>query len=248
MDWSLCFLCQSGRMNGKLINPLNSNNKHKDSAYVSFEKHLLEFDRIGALPSNIRIKNLDEGNGISNTLEKNNAIYHHNCAADVSASRLSRKRPLNNNENSSAKKTRNCVNAVYESDCCFFCDEKNGILHKVTSEDLDKKVRKCANYLGDTRILTKLAIYDMRTLNASYHNLCLSKLYKRSEVKKERVLTDSAFHSVVDYIKSKALFKYKLSDLTMLYLEKIELGNPDLPVPKPNATRFKENFCLLFLD
>ena len=126
----------------------------------------------------------------------------------------------------------------------FFCDEKNGILHKVTSEDLDKKVRKCANYLGDTRILTKLAIYDMRTLNASYHNLCLSKLYKRSEVKKERVLTDSAFHSVVDYIKSKALFKYKLSDLTMLYLEKIELGNPDLPVPKPNATRFKEKLLL----
>jgi len=114
----------------------------------------------------------------------------------------------------------------------------------VTSEDLDKKVRKCANYLGDTRILTKLAIYDMRTLNASYHNLCLSKLYKRSEVKKERVLTDSAFHSVVDYIKSKALFKYKLSDLTMLYLEKIELGNPDLPVPKPNATIFKEKLLL----
>ena len=50
----------------------------------------------------------------------NNAIYHANCAANVSASRLSRKRPLNNNENSSANKTRNCVNAVYESYCCFF--------------------------------------------------------------------------------------------------------------------------------
>ena len=83
-------------MNGKLRNPLNSNNKHKDSAYVSFEKYLLEFDRIGALPSDIRIKNLDEGNGISNTLEKKNAIYDANCAANVSASRLSRKRPLYN--------------------------------------------------------------------------------------------------------------------------------------------------------
>ena len=55
MDWSLCFLCQSDRMIGKLRNLLNSNNKHKDSAYVSFENNLLEFDRIGAFPSNIRI-------------------------------------------------------------------------------------------------------------------------------------------------------------------------------------------------
>ena len=89
MDWSLCFLCQSGRMNGKIRNPQNSNNKQKDSAYVTFEKNLLEFDRIGALPSNITIKNLDEGNGISNTLEKNNAIYHVNCAVNISTSRLS---------------------------------------------------------------------------------------------------------------------------------------------------------------
>ena len=89
-------------------------------------------DRIGALPSNIRIKNLDEGNGILNILENNNAIYHANCTAYVSASRLSRKRPLNNNDNASANKTRNCVNAINESDC-FFCDEKNGILHKATS-------------------------------------------------------------------------------------------------------------------
>ena len=70
MDWSLCFLCRSCLMNGKIRNPQNSNNKQKDSAYVTFEKNLLEFDRIGALPSNITIKNLDEGNGISNTLEK----------------------------------------------------------------------------------------------------------------------------------------------------------------------------------
>ena len=49
MDWSLCFLCQSGRMNGKIRNPQNSNNKQKDSAYVTFEKNLLEFDRIGSI-------------------------------------------------------------------------------------------------------------------------------------------------------------------------------------------------------
>ena len=117
MDWSLCFLCQSDHMNGKIRHPLNSNNKHKDSAYVLFERNLLEFDRIGALPSNINIKNLDEGNGICHTLKKYNAVYHAYCAANVNTSRLSRKRPLNNNENSSAKRTRNCLYAVYENDC-----------------------------------------------------------------------------------------------------------------------------------
>ena len=30
----------------------------------------------------------------------------------------------------------------------------------------------------------------------------------------------------------------------MLYVEKIKLSNPDLPVPKPNATRFKEKLLL----
>jgi len=32
--------------------------------------------------------------------------------------------------------------------------------------------------------------------------------------------------------------------LTLLYVEKIQLGNLDLPVPKPNATRFKEKLLL----
>ena len=50
-DWSKCFLCQKNT-NEKLVCPARSNNE--TSGYDTIAANILEFDKLGCIPYNIR--------------------------------------------------------------------------------------------------------------------------------------------------------------------------------------------------
>ena len=71
----------------------------------------------------------------------------------------------------------------------FFCDlpANDEILHEVATLDLGRKVEECALTLADDRLLAKLAINDMMSQEAKYHQPCLMNLYnRRRSLERER--------------------------------------------------------------
>ena len=121
---------------------------------------------------------------------------------------------------------------------CFFFDNSNGTLLKVLTFQLEKRVRKCANILGDNVLLGKLSSGDMIALDAMYHSTCFLNLYSECNQKETDVTyddTDKQIHGQVlsehaqymeqvakDDIKNNV---FKLVDLARLYKERaIELG------------------------
>ena len=62
----------------------------------------------------------------------------------------------------------------------FFCDESLGDLHKASTFEIDKHVRKCALNLQDTVLLAKLCVGDMIFQKAIYNIKCLTNLYNKA--------------------------------------------------------------------
>ena len=81
---------------------------------------------------------------------------------------------------------------------CFFCDEKikdRENCRHVGSVDVDKKVRKAAEILGEGPILGKLLHHDMIAMKATYHPACLTNLYKKAARKEKE--TEKKFKAVL---------------------------------------------------
>ena len=66
---------------------------------------------------------------------------------------------------------------------CFFCDEVGNKqnLRKAATLGLDKRVRDCAQMLGDKRLLCKLSSGGMVAIDAVYHRACLTRFYRKAE-------------------------------------------------------------------
>lgn len=75
-------------------------------------------------------------------------------------------------ETSPAVTTRSKLDKVDLTEAvCFLCNEPAGsaTLHRACTQDIDVNIRKYAMELGDTDLLTKLALGDMVALEAKYH-------------------------------------------------------------------------------
>ena len=66
-------------------------------------------------------------------------------------------------------------------DLCFFCGHPGGSaeLHEASTLELDRRVRKSAAIIEDTRLLGKLSNGDMIALECKYHAKCLAALYNK---------------------------------------------------------------------
>ena len=78
IDWSLCMLCQQSNKQ-QLREPANGRNQNQASGYSTLVNNLLEMEQLEELPDEINISHLDDGSGLRNTLEKNNAKWHKVC-------------------------------------------------------------------------------------------------------------------------------------------------------------------------
>jgi hypothetical protein len=120
----------------------------------------------------------------------------------------------------------------------FFCDKPAtlGQLHRVTTYDVDTRVRNCAFVLQDFHLLAKLSASDLIAADAYYHSSCLVALYKRAAAAtpNETSGNDSfnsaeslAFAQLVAYITEEKQDTsiapvFKLSDLSKLYQYRLQ--------------------------
>jgi len=153
---------------------------------------------------------------------------------------------------------RSALNAPSTSteSVCFFCEAGGSDLRQVLTFAVDEKVRRCANVLGDSVLLGKLAKGDMIAVEAKYHPCCLLSLYYKAghqgnpSAQDDTVVpydcdSDSlAFAEVISYMEDAVYSEttpvvFKLSELTHLYsayLSKFKIPQNT----KVNSTRFRE--------
>ena len=151
-----------------------------------------EFQQIGKQPVPVNISLLDEGDGISQTLEQHEARWHNSCRLKCSSSRLARAqttRSINEDINEANQSTSHYIRPrsshTSEDDSrvirkCFFCDEpesKNHILHDAMMPKVTERVKRCAIELQDQKLIAKLSSGDLVAQDARYHANCLATLY-----------------------------------------------------------------------
>ena len=106
IDWLLCCLCQT-KDNSPLVNPNKNSdiNRFKDSSYDRLGDRLVRLNDLNAIPPSFRnIERLNHGNGISNTLKENGAVWHKTCFDMCSEAKIdrARKRKLKNSDSNNA--------------------------------------------------------------------------------------------------------------------------------------------------
>lgn len=218
------------------------------------------------MPVDIRLEQLDAGNGIEATLIENTAAWHKTCRNKISSLNLERalKRKNEASKGPSPIKTRRCSSDSSQKEhvnTCIFCDNVAGSagLHKASTFELDFKVRKCATELNDSRLLTKLAGGDMVAIDAQYHTKCLAKLYKSAQQLKkdtpgsvrESSLYGIAFAELISHIET---FRdstemspvFSMTELRSLYSRRLEkLG---IKSPQIHTTRLKNRILAAVPD
>ena len=189
---------------------------------------------------------------------KNNAKFHKSCSnqfSDIKIERAEKKlrgkgdqitEDVSGTEQScsstiqgGSKRTSSSLRIINDSIAkCFLCDSSDVTLLNVLTFQLEKRVRKCANILGDNDLLGKLSAGDMIALDKMYHSTCFLNLYSECNLMETDVTyddTDKQIHGQVlsehakymeqvakDDIKNNV---FKLVDLARLYKgSAIELG------------------------
>ena len=145
------------------------------------------------MPLKVNIHALDEGDGIPETLKSHEVVRHKSCLNKISTLKLQRaqKRKSEELESPSPTKTRASFGISGDREIigplCFFCDknEEHGVLHKVTSTEVDEDVKTCAKQLRDTKLLAKLSAGDMHAQDAFYHKKCMTALHNRVRATEE---------------------------------------------------------------
>jgi len=140
-----------------------------------------------ACPVNISL--LDEGVGISQTLEQHEARWNNSCQLKCSSSRIARAQPtrsisedINKSSPSTSHYIRPCSSNTRADvgrgiSKCFFCDEpesKDHILHDARVPKVTERVKRCAIELQDQKLIAKLSSGDLVSQDARYHANCLA--------------------------------------------------------------------------
>ena len=140
---------------------------------------------------------------------------------------------------------------------CFFCDEVNNKqeLRNNYTLGLDKRVRDCAQMLGDKRLLRKLSSGDMVAIDAVNHRACLTQFYRKAETVgcdmtesyKTQVIWAHVLNELLDFIEDKrdSATTLAMADLTSLYDKRLAaLGFSHV---KCNTTHLREDSDPLIL-
>ncbi|MES9881624.1 MAG: hypothetical protein ABW185_12160, partial [Sedimenticola sp.] len=146
---------------------------------------------------------------------------------------------------------------------CFFCGTgpESGDLRKASMFRLHRRVKQCAELLGDSLLLAKLSAGDMMAQDAIYHVKCLSLLYRKAERCKADDITDNRdarIHGIVlaelvTYIEDSRAECYdmplvlKLADLAKMYTSRLNQLGVDA-TGKVQTTRLKHRLLDQFPD
>lgn len=287
-NWNLCVICQVDTEE-PLINPLQSKKKVIGKGYQSLAENLTKFAALRKLPSNLQLNRIDEGQGkflntngknsipfrfiaivgIEAAMVANEAKWHKTCRLrynNMMLQRAEKKPQIPEEDEQPHKCSRLNSSVMVEEASCFFCAQVAGTdgLHEVTTFQVDKHVRECAQLTGDNMLLAKLSLGDMVALEAKYHTKCLLALYNRARKAKAELselhaaydddceVSGIAFAELVMYIEE-ARFEtntapvFKLSEIAKLYASRMEqLGVG--PNQRMHTTRLKKRLLAHFPD
>ncbi len=177
-DWTLCALCQKCSFE-PLRDPSQSKDAHQSRAYDTKAEHIQELHSLWALPIDINLSHLDDGQAsIAATLSQHNAKWHKTCHMKFSKEKARKKvAKVRDTETSPLKGRLRGAFTGYpiQNDknlSCFFCDNKvEEDYHRAATAQIDANVRKMATELRDTRLLAKLSSGDMTAIDAEYHSV-----------------------------------------------------------------------------
>ena len=83
-----CFLCKKDHL--PLVDPLKATNKSQPVGYQTLAENLKMLWDLDAMPFNLDMFQLDDGDGIAEMLRKNHAQWHKNCYSMCSMYRVER--------------------------------------------------------------------------------------------------------------------------------------------------------------
>ena len=235
IKWELCCLCQQpAKKTDPYVCPANNNCKASQSAgYESLGKHLIEFNKLGGLPSSLPYQDLDEGLGIAQTLSNRRAKWHRSCGLKFNKGELTRLQnrihaaeqlhsvieaaiassPSSSRVLRSSQSPLSCKSSLH----CFLCggtEKWNKKLRTVTTPELHERVVECKAKTSDPAKRALLeGIFSQGTLHGQrvkYHVPCLLGLYdsckSRDSLEKDltpRLCESMAFADLVSYIDEK---------------------------------------------
>jgi len=229
-------------------------------------KNLGIFAEHGQLSSGIRhLKQLDDGNGVLQTLVAHAAKYHKSCknkydsqkAERISSEKKQKGRPHYSDQTpSTSKLTRSSLFCSDLKNVCLFCEEgdKDNLVIASTL-GIGPTIHSHAVQLQDEKLLKKLTSTDLVALEAKYHKLCYTRFLTRAraaersqredyhnpeEVVYSTVITELGQYMQDLYSLSSISPVFKLSCLTKLVIERMTNLGIQTEEKNINRTRLKE--------
>ena len=126
--------------------------------------------------------------------------------------------------------------SVSKQSHCYFFEKPDIIsnLHATTMLEVDKRVRNCAVFLNDNKLIAKLSTGDMKPTEAKYHGKCLVGLYNKvRKVKSPAIARENSDNSVTDLDLEERAFAKVIAYVNELMdtEEMAVLRLADLPLP-----------------
>jgi len=87
VDWTKCLFCQENTSEKREC-PANSKQSNRCARYITLQKNLKSFYAVGELY--LDLAELDEVEGIAETLLKHNASWHKSCRVKYNVTKLKR--------------------------------------------------------------------------------------------------------------------------------------------------------------
>jgi len=180
IDWTLCCLSQYVTYE-KLICPAKSLKSDVGTGYKTIGDNLAVFQQIGKQPVPVNISLLDEGVGISQTLEQHEARWNISCRLKCSSNRIAKAQPtrsISEDINEASPSTSHYIRPRSSNtredvgrgiSKCFYCDEpesKDHILHDAMMPKVTERVKRCAIELQDQKLIAKLSSGDLVSQDA----------------------------------------------------------------------------------
>lgn len=233
----------------------------ENDGYSMLARNIPVFSELHEMPLIMDPARLDEGGGIEATLRQNMAKYHLSCRLLFNNTKLewARKRQSRGqtSENETGVSHSKQRRSSHDIKTCIFCEKvaPASDLRQASTKGLDKRLRECAETLGDGKLLARLTGGDIIAQEFKYHGVCLSALYNRERAHMRKlekveadnepepdvynlVLSELVTYLVESSLSSKGPVTFILIDICHLYEDCLkQLG---VESPSVNSTRLKE--------
>ena len=177
LNWEACFICQSEENNSPTVSPFKSpkyDSDRKKSSYYKVAENLQNlYEYSDLLPTVLRmqLENYKTVQGLVSQFVKQKAVFHKTCMNKYDGHNFKQKvkTKIINTSSSSPVETplgEFCSLQIILITVFFFCEKIGDAvnLHQCQTLSLDKRVRKMAQELVDTKFLANLSESDMLSL------------------------------------------------------------------------------------